>query len=111
MKSEKQYQALQAKLDAVMLEHCPEEMTPDQIEGWAKSQLPVGAHDRFDLEQAILDVWGITNDIDVLFEHIMERDVTKDEVANILLGMKELYNIKFERTFEIFEQCVRNNKL
>ena len=28
----------QAKIDALMLEYCPEEMTEDQLEEWKKSQ-------------------------------------------------------------------------
>lgn len=32
---------LQAKLDAVMLEYCAGDMTPEQIENWAKSQRAV----------------------------------------------------------------------
>jgi hypothetical protein len=32
--------ALQAKLDAVMLEYCAGDMTPEQIENWAKHQQP-----------------------------------------------------------------------
>ena len=33
--------ALQAKVDALMLEYCPDEMTPEQVEEWAKHQVPV----------------------------------------------------------------------
>ena len=32
--------ALQAKIDHLMLEYCPEEMTPEQIENWRKHQHP-----------------------------------------------------------------------
>lgn len=31
--------ALQAKIDALMLEHCPEEMTQEQIERWKEGQV------------------------------------------------------------------------
>lgn len=31
---------LQAKIDALMLEHCPDEMTDEQRENWAKHQRP-----------------------------------------------------------------------
>ena len=31
--------SLQAKIDALMLEYCPEEMTPEQMEGWGKHQV------------------------------------------------------------------------
>lgn len=33
-------QKLQAKVDALMLEYCPEEMTETQIELWKNSQVP-----------------------------------------------------------------------
>jgi len=34
-------QALQAKIDALMLEYCPEDMTKEQLEEWAAHQKPV----------------------------------------------------------------------
>lgn len=34
----RQRDALQARLDAIMLEHCPAEMTPEQTAEWAKHQ-------------------------------------------------------------------------
>lgn len=63
---------------------------------------------RFDLEQSIMDCWGVTDDLDVLFEAVMDKDLSKDQIANIVLGMKELYHLKFEKTFELFEKCIRN---
>jgi hypothetical protein len=32
---------LQAKIDALMLEYCPDEMTPEQIDEWERHQRPV----------------------------------------------------------------------
>ena len=29
---------LQAKIDSLMLEHCPDEMTPEQLENWERHQ-------------------------------------------------------------------------
>jgi hypothetical protein len=37
----KKYLALQAKLDQVMLEYCPDEMTAEQLEDWGKNQRAV----------------------------------------------------------------------
>jgi hypothetical protein len=64
----------------------------------------------FELEQQILDCWGITDDIDMLFGAVVEQDIDKDKIANILLGIKELYHLKFERTFNTFEECLRNRE-
>jgi len=64
--------------------------------------------DRFDLEQEILDCWHITDDL----QTIMETDSLNlsDDVHNLLLGLKTLYHLKFERTFATFEQLVTQRK-
>ena len=31
---------LEAKIDALMLEYCPDEMTPEQLEEWGRNQRP-----------------------------------------------------------------------
>jgi hypothetical protein len=65
--------------------------------------------DRFDLEQEILDCWHITDDL----QTIMETDSLElsDDVHNLLLGLKTLDHLKFERTFATFEQLVTQRKL
>jgi predicted RNase H-like nuclease (RuvC/YqgF family) len=35
---EKKLQEAQAKIDSLMLEYCPDEMTPEQIENWKRHQ-------------------------------------------------------------------------
>lgn len=32
---------LQSRIDALMLEHCPDEMTPEQVAEWARNQVVV----------------------------------------------------------------------
>ena len=66
---------------------------------------------RFDLEQQILDCWRIVDDLDVLFEGICEGTMADDEAANLLLGLKELYSRKFNRTFNTFEACIKANEI
>jgi hypothetical protein len=65
--------------------------------------------DRFDLEQEILDCWGITDDLDVIISS--EQLELDDEILNILIGLKSLYQLKFQRTFETFEQLVTQRNL
>jgi hypothetical protein len=66
---------------------------------------------RFDLEQEILECWGVTADLDLLFEAVMEQDLSQDKIANILLGLKELYELKFIKAWNSFEGCIRNGQL
>ena len=63
---------------------------------------------RFDMEQQLLDCWKITNDIRDVYEEIMERDLDRNQVENILLGMEQLYNVKFEKLWRLFEEGVRD---
>lgn len=64
---------------------------------------------RFDLEQNILDCWKVTDDIDLLYTSIMDNnyaDMTVDTIANALLGMKVMYDLKFNKTWESFEKTL-----
>ncbi len=67
---------------------------------------------RFDLEQEILDCWGICDDLQCIFEGFYEEEVIdRDKLAHIVLGMKELYHMKFSRTFNTFETLITNGDL
>jgi len=66
---------------------------------------------RFDMEQEIFQCWHITDDLNVLHEAVLERDISKDEISNILLGLEQLYNQKFSRLFSTFEKLIGNGDL
>lgn len=61
--------------------------------------------DRFDVEQGILHCWEITSDIDLFID--MYDNLTEDQKLNCLIGIKEIYQLKFEKLWEYFENCVR----
>ena len=61
---------------------------------------------RFELEQQILNCWTILDDIQTLFEEVVEGEPSKDDIANCLLGIQTLYAIKFDKLFRTFEQCL-----
>lgn len=42
---ERENKRLQAKIDALMLEYCPEEMTEAQLAEWGRHQVPVKESD------------------------------------------------------------------
>jgi hypothetical protein len=67
--------------------------------------------DRFDLEQQILSVWQITSELETLSEAVVESNLTADQTANILIGVEQLYNLKFEKLFATFEQLVHNRQI
>lgn len=66
-----------------------------------------GVKDRFDFEQEILGCWNITSDLDVLLQAI-DREASEDEIMNIIIGLKALYDQKFQTLFETFEGMVHD---
>ena len=66
---------------------------------------------RFDLEQEIMQCWNIVDDIKTIYTyHLDKKELTEDEMGNILIGLEKLYQIKFETLFETFEECLRKNE-
>lgn len=63
---------------------------------------------RFDLEQEILDCWGICDDLETIYSD--ESLNLDDRMMNVLMGLKELYHMKFERTFATFEHLVTDRQ-
>lgn len=68
------------------------------------------AFDRFDFEQRLLDCWNITSDLKTLSEGVLERNMTKDEIANIVIGLEQLYNLKFDMLFHKFEEMIKEQR-
>ena len=72
--------------------------------------------DRFDLEQDISYCNNVVDDLEMIYEHILDHpkysmpSETADRIANLLLGMKELYEIRFDRLNDTFAQAFRLNQ-
>ena len=64
-------------------------------------------YDQFDFEQQIMNCWNVTTDLKDLNEGVLESSLSKDQIANVLIGIEQLYNIRFEKLFRMFEQFNR----
>lgn len=65
--------------------------------------------DRFDLEEKIMSAWNIIEDIDLAISCVEDVDMTSkeaDRLLNILIGIKEMYSIRFQQLFGTFEECI-----
>ena len=71
--------------------------------------------DRFDFEQQIQKCWVITDDLADVAEGILENNLDKDQIVNALTGIGQLYELKFNKLWELFEsvhmKLVRENKM
>lgn len=68
----------------------------------------------FALEQRIMNCWNVVDDINDVYNYIGDNEFFtgmdakhSDKILNLLLGMKELYAVKFEKCFSDFEDVVR----
>ena len=62
---------------------------------------------QFELEQQIMDCWHVVDDLKVVSESLVEDDLDPEKAANILIGMENLYQLKFDRMFRTFNKFQR----
>jgi len=65
--------------------------------------------DRFDLEQNIMQCWNVCDDIQLMLDQWDSLD--EDAKQNYLIGLKQMYQMKFERTWNTFESTIRNRQI
>jgi len=65
--------------------------------------------DRFDLEQNIMQCWNVCDDIQLMLD--MYDKLDEDAKQNYLIGLKQMYQMKFERLWDNFEGCIRRKQI
>ena len=68
-------------------------------------------YNRFDLEQLILKNWEITTEIKHLRELISDGKPSQDQLENYLLGLETIYEVKFNKLWDCFEELCHNRKI
>ena len=68
-------------------------------------------YNRFDLEQLILKNWEITTEIKHLRELISDGKPTQDQIENYLLGLETIYEVKFNKLWDCFEELCQHQKI
>jgi len=74
--------------------------------------------DRFDLEQQIMTCWSVVDDIDAVYNYVGDHEDFigmdpnhADKIANLLLGIKCMYDVKFDNMFRTFETLISEKKI
>jgi len=79
------------------------EKTSMEKSSTARDQSETTSTRRFDLEERIMHCWGIVDDLDYIAELVEDND----QVSNLVLGLKSLYQAKFEKLWETFENSIK----
>lgn len=56
-----------------------------------------------DLEQEIMNCWNVVDDIK---SYLKAEHLNDDRVMNFLIGMEELYQVKFENLWNVYERAL-----
>ena len=80
-----------------------------------RPRVPIGEKmkDRFDLEHEICRCNSVVEDLDTMYEAVLDNPKfempaeTADRIANMLLGLKELYEMRFDRLDDTFKQVFK----
>jgi hypothetical protein len=70
---------------------------------------PLMKKNRFDLEQEIMECWNVTKDIENFY--YAQEEMDEDERLNYLLGLQSIYEVRFNKLWKTFEQCVSNRQI
>ena len=65
--------------------------------------------DRFDLETEIMSVWNTEQDLDTILYRLMDSSdgpCSEDDIANMLLGLKELHKSRCLKLWDVFETMI-----
>lgn len=68
----------------------------------------------FKLEEQIMQAWNVIDDINLLYHHFGDHPKfaglsagAEDEMANLMLGITSMYQLKFEKLFHTFEEVTK----
>lgn len=65
----------------------------------------------YDIEEEITKCWGIVDEIKLLNEAVQDKEIDRDSIANILLGLEYLYELKFQKLMESYKELLQNQNL
>jgi hypothetical protein len=66
----------------------------------------------FDLEAEIMSVWNTKDDLELITSRMMDDPdpMSEDEIANVLIGLTELHDIRCKKLFDVFEAMLRERR-
>lgn len=71
-------------------------------------------YDRFDLEEDIMGVWNTENDLDTILYRILDSSdgpCSEDEIANMILGLKEIHKSRCLKLWDTFENMIKTERI
>ena len=69
-------------------------------------------YDRFNLEAEIMSVWNTKDDLELITSRMMDDPdpMSEDDIANVLIGLGELHDIRCKKLFKVFVTMVNETR-
>ena len=70
-------------------------------------------YDRFNLEAEIMSVWNTKDDLESITSRMMDDPdgpMSEDDIANVLIGLTELHDIRCKKLFNVFESMIKEKR-
>ena len=66
----------------------------------------------FDLEAEIMSVWNTKDDLESITSRMMDDPdpMSEDDIANVLIGLTELHDIRCKKLFNVFESMIKEKR-
>lgn len=65
---------------------------------------------RFTLEDQLMECYGVVDDLNMVYNtEALYQD--QDRMMNVLLGLHELYKIRFQRMLDTFEHLIHDGSI
>lgn len=65
---------------------------------------------RFDLEQQLMGLLTISDDLDLVVKGVLEYDLDKDNIANVLTGISNLVKLRHYQLMDTMVQIFKLDK-
>ncbi len=66
---------------------------------------------RFDLEQALQELWQTSSDLKIVSESVLNGDLYGEELANMLVALEKIHLLRCQKADDIFEELIENGSL
>lgn len=66
--------------------------------------------DRFNLEDEINTLYSFSDQLGTLSEGILEHDLSKDDIVNVIEGIKVMLNLQAQKLHDTMSQCFNLDK-
>ena len=68
---------------------------------------------RHDLEEAVGGMAQLSHDIDTIMYAYADSPIeaTEDEILNMLIGVKQLHEVRYQKLWSTFEELIKNKAI